>query len=417
MKIAIVGAGVSGLSAAYLLHRAHDIVLFERNDYAGGHANTVGVAADGRDVGLDTGFIVYNEHTYPGFSSLLRELQVPTKTGDMSLSVRCHACRLEYSSRGLAGMLAQRSGVFRPDRWRLGVDILRFYRDTRRALRDSQGAAGTLAEFVHAHRYSGEFVRHFLTPLVAAVWSTPPGSIRDFPARYMLGFLQNHGIIGLQPAYAWRTVEGGSRAYVRRMTATFACRMRLSTPVRAVRRDVDGVEVALADGSACRFDKVVLACHADEALRLLADASPAEQQALGGFAYSENHAVLHTDSSMLPVRAAARASWNYVTDDCRGPQVTLGMTYHLNRLQALDEPVDYCVSINGAAATSPRGVIREMTYAHPTYTQGTLAAQEALRRLNGVRHTYFAGAHLGYGFHEDGFQSGVRVAALMGVER
>jgi len=417
MKIAIVGAGVSGLTAAYLLHRDHEIVIFERNDYAGGHANTVSVSANGRDVHLDTGFIVYNEHTYPGFTGLLRELRVPTKTGDMSLSVRCRACRLEYSSRGLAGMLAQRSTALRPDRWRLGVDMLRFYRDTRRALRDGQGAEGTLDDFVRSHRYSGEFVRHFLTPLAAAVWSAPPGSIGDFPARYVLGFLQNHGIIGLQPAYAWRTVEGGSRAYVRRMTATFACRMRLSTPVRAIRRDADGVDVALADGTGRTFDTVVLACHADEALRLLADASPAEQHALEGFSYSANHAVLHTDASMLPVRSAARASWNYVTDDCRGPQVALGMTYHLNRLQALAEPVDYCVTINREAPTSLRGVIREMTYTHPTYTNRTLQAQEELRRLNGARHTYFAGAHLGYGFHEDGFQSGVRVAALLGVER
>ena len=413
MKIAVVGGGISGLTAAYLLNRAHDIEVFERNDYAGGHANTVVVDAGSRDLGLDTGFIVYNDHTYPGFSGLLEELGVATNEGDMSISVRCRACRVEYSSRGLGGMLAQRSTVLRPARWPLGWDILRFFRDTRRVLREGRYEQATFDDFLHDRRYSGEFVRHFIVPLASAVWSTPPATVGDLPARYFLGFLQNHGIIGLQPAFVWRTIPGGSREYVRRLTASFDCHVRLSTPVRAVWRDAEGVRIVLGDGRERVFDKVVLACHADQALKLLADPSSEESRALAGFSYTTNRAVLHTDSAMLPRRPAARASWNYATDDCRASGGMLGMTYHLNRLQALDEPVDYCVSLN--ARVAPAAVIREVTYEHPAYTFGTLAAQQALSSLNGTRHTYYAGAHLGYGFHEDGFQSGARVAELLGV--
>jgi predicted NAD/FAD-binding protein len=315
MKIAVVGSGIAGLTAAYLLNRAHDVELFERNDYAGGHANTVTVQSGGRDIGLDTGFIVYNEHTYPGFTRLLETLKVGTKAGDMSISVRCAACRMEYSSRGLGGMLADRTNIIRPARWLLGVDILRFYRDTRRALASGAYDGSTIDEFVRDRKYSGEFVRHFLVPLAAAVWSTPPGEIGSFPLAYFLRFLSNHGIIGLQPAFVWRTVEGGSQRYVRAMTDTFANGVRLSTPVRGISRNADNVTICLASGEGRRFDKIVLACHADEALRLLVDASDDERRALGGFSYTPNPAVLHTDTSMLPRRPMARASWNYVTDD------------------------------------------------------------------------------------------------------
>jgi predicted NAD/FAD-binding protein len=414
MKIAVVGAGIAGLTAAYLLNRGHEVELFERNDYAGGHANTVTIDAGDRPLGLDTGFIVYNEHTYPGFTKLLETLKVGTTAGDMSISVRCRACRMEYSSRGLGGMLADRTNLLRPGRWRLGVDILRFYRDTRRALAGGGYADATIDEFVREKRYAGEFVRHFLVPLASAVWSTPPGEIGSFPVMYFLRFLSNHGIIGLQPAFVWRTIEGGSQNYVRAMTATFAHDVRLLTPVRGVTRDADGATVCLESGESRRFDKVVMACHANEALRLLGDASDDEQRALAGFSYTANLAVLHTDASMLPKRARARASWNYTTDDCRGAGGVLGMTYDLNRLQALDEAQTYCVSLN-AQGVRPETIMREMQYDHPRYTFETLAAQQAVERINGARHTYFAGAHLGHGFHEDGFQSGARVAAGFGI--
>lgn len=415
MKIAIIGAGVAGLTAAYLLNRAHDIELFERADYAGGHAHTIDATTpDGRSVGLDTGFIVYNEHTYPGFTRLLSELRVPTKAGDMSLSVTCRSCRLEYSSRGLRGMVAQRRTLARPRRWLLGVDIFRFYRDTRAVLRDGGYEEATLDQFLAGKRYSGEFRRHFVLPLAAAVWSTPAQDVGAFPARYFLNFLQNHGIIGLQPAFVWRTVAGGSRSYVEAMLSTMPGRTRMNTPVRAVNRDADGVRLTLGDGACRTFDKAVIATHADEALALLADASDDERQALGSFSYTTNRVALHTDGALLSKRAHVRSSWNYATEDCRRDTGPLAMTFYLNRLQALDESTDYCVSLN-ARGIRPDRVIAEMTYEHPRYTFGTLAAQQRIARIQGERNTHFAGAHLGYGFHEDGVRSGADVAAAYGV--
>lgn len=415
MKIAIIGAGISGLTAAYLLNRAHDVELFERSDYAGGHAHTIDATTpDGRSVGLDTGFIVYNEHTYPGFTRLLAELHVPTKAGDMSLSVTCRACRLEYSSRGLRGMVAQRRTLARPRRWILGVDIFRFYRDCRAVMREGGYEEATLDQFLAGKRYSGEFRRHFILPLAAAVWSTPARDAGSFPARYFLNFLHNHGIIGLQPAYVWRTVAGGSRRYVDAMLSTMPDRARLNAPVRTVHRDADGVRLALADGGCRSFDKVVIATHADEALSLLADPSPDERAALSGFGYTTNSVALHTDDALLSKRAHVRSSWNYAIDNCRRDDGPLAMTFYLNRLQALDEPVDYCVSLN-AGGIRPDAVIAEMTYEHPRYTFGTLSAQQRIARINGERNTHFAGAHLGYGFHEDGLRSGANVAAAYGV--
>jgi predicted NAD/FAD-binding protein len=415
MRIAIVGAGVAGLTAAYALNRAHDIELFERSDYAGGHAHTVSVDTRDHPVGLDTGFIVYNEHTYPTFTKLLRDLNVGTKPGDMSISVRCRACDIEYSSRGLSGMLAQRRNALMPRRWRLALDIFRFYRDTRVTVQQSAYDGATLGEFLADRRYGDEFVRHFILPLASAVWSTPSSDVTAFPLRYFLRFLLNHGIIGLQPAFVWRTVEGGSQSYVRAMTATFPCRTRLSTPVRTIRRDVDGVELRFDGGISRRFDHVVLACHADEALALLGDASEDERRALGGFSYTTNAVTLHTDGTLLPERAAAQASWNYYTEDCRDASSPLAMTFHLNRLQKLDDLENYCVSLN-ATNVKPDTIIAEMMYEHPRYTFDTLAAQCAVERLQGARRTHFAGAYLGYGFHEDGVASGARVAAAFGVE-
>lgn len=415
MKIAIVGAGISGLTAAYLLNREHQVTVYERDAHIGGHANTVTIDAGDRELGLDTGFIVYNEHTYPGFTALLKKLGVATKAGDMSLGVRCAACNLEYSSRGLAGFLAQRSNAMRPARAMLAVDMLRFFRDTRRAVAANEYQGATLGELVDARRYGGEFVRHFLLPLASAVWSTPQNDVMAFPAAYFLRFLLNHGIIGLQPAYVWRTVEGGSKRYVAAMTEAFEDRVLASTPVRTVRRNGDGVEIQLMNGNTDLHDRIVMATHADTALSLLSDASDEERRALSAFSYTPNHAVLHTDTSMLPARSAARASWNYTTDDCRTGNQSLGMTYHLNRLQALDEPHDYCVSLN-ATGIRPDTIITEMTYEHPRSTFATLAAQTAVETLQGVRGTFYAGAHLGYGFHEDGLQSGVRVARRFGIE-
>jgi predicted NAD/FAD-binding protein len=398
--------------SAYLLSKAHEVELFERNDYFGGHSHTVDV--DG--VAVDTGFIVYNEPAYPRFSKLLAELGVATQPSDMSFSVTCHACDLAYSSRGLRGMLARPRGMLRPRGVRLAIDIARFYRDAPRSMDDGSLADATLDEYLAAKRFSGEFQRHFIVPLAAAVWSMAPGEVGAFPAKYMLRFLYNHGLVGGgEGRWRWRTVTGGSRSYVQAIVSRLGCAASVSSGVRAVERDAEGVTVCLRDRSSRRFDAVVLACHADEALELMGDASTEEQEALGRFSYSSNRVVLHTDVSYLPRERAAWASWNYVTADCRRPDASLALTYHMNRLQALETRSPICISVNPQAPFSEDSAVQEMTYKHPRYTFETLEGQRRVAAINGERRTFFAGAHLAHGFHEDGVESAYRVAAMLGV--
>jgi predicted NAD/FAD-binding protein len=416
MRVAVVGAGVAGLTVTYLLSRAHDVELFERNDYPCGHVRTLKVNESGRDVALDAGFVVFNEQTYPGFTQLLRDLDVRTQAGDMSFSVACRACGLEYSSKGIPGLLAQQRNVFRPNHWQLAFDILRFYRDTERILDAGAFDDATVGSYLRARHYGGEFARHYLIPLGAAIWSAPPGELAAFPLRYCLGFLHNHGLIGRGRVHQWLTVVGGAKNYVDRMVERFPLGVRLSTPVTCVSRGPDGVRLRLGDGELRDFDRVVFACHADEALALLADASHEESHALGGFTYKTNEAVLHTAGSFLPRHERAKSSWNYQTPNCRSARDEIGVTYHLNRLQSIRSDIDYCVTLNARDRVPAGAILREMTYQHPQYTFRALEAQRALTRLNGVRHTFFAGAHMGFGFHEDGYQSAVRVAAEFGID-
>ncbi|HEX5940104.1 MAG TPA: FAD-dependent oxidoreductase [Dehalococcoidia bacterium] len=410
MRIAVVGAGVSGLTAAYLLSRRHEVEVFERNDYAGGHTNTITVMAGGKPVPLDTGFVIYNEKTYPLFTQLLRQLDVETQPTDMSLSVSCTSCRVHFSSRGIPGFLAQPTNILRPGLLRVGRDVLRFWRDAELRVADGSSRELTLGQY--AERFSPEFKRHFLLPLGAAVWSTDPHEVVSFPAEYFLQFLRRHAMTGSHDGLRWRVVRGGSHNYVRAMTRSL--QMRLDAPVTAVRRDADGVTVRVGEEEQ-HYDRVVLACHADEALDLLTDPTCEEREALSSFSYNSNRVVLHTDSRLLPRRRPGRASWNYLTSDCRNGG-GLEMTYHLNRLQSLDGPVDYCVSVNPPDALDPASVIKEMVYEHPRYTFESLKGQQALKCLNGSRFTYFAGAHMGYGFHEDGVASAVAVANQFGIE-
>ncbi len=417
MRVAIVGAGISGLAAAYLLRRTHEVELFERNDYFGGHSNTIAAQQEGQALGLDTGFVVYNEAAYPGFSRLLAELRVPTQTSDMSFAVSCRACRVEFSSRGLKGLVADHGVLVKPARWRLGWDVARFYRDGPRSISDPEVECLTLAGYLKRRGFSGEFRRHFILPLAAAVWSMAPGAADDFPAKYFLRFVYNHGLIGNAASgrWRWRTVVGGSRRYVEAVVKELGCGAHAAAPVRAIRRRGEGAVIDLASGESHRFDAVVLACHADEARALLADASPEEEAALDSFSYGENRAVLHTDPALLPRRVAARASWNYITSDCRREGAPLALTYHLNRLQSIWRGPDYCVSVNPEIEPRPETVLREMVFSHPQYSFRTLEGQRLLEALQGRRRTFFAGAHLGYGFHEDGFASALRVAARLGV--
>jgi predicted NAD/FAD-binding protein len=415
VRLAIVGAGVSGLVTAYLVSRAHDVVLFERNNYFGGHSHTIRHSTPEGEIALDTGFIVYNQPAYPRFSRLLAELRVPTQPSEMSFSVTCHACQLAYSSRGLAGMLARPRGMLRPQGLQLAIDVLRFYRRAPRDATRKDIRTLTLSQYLKQRRFSDEFRRHFIVPLAASVWSMPPEEVAAFPAAYLLRFLLNHGLIGDDPSrWQWRTVTGGSKAYVQAILSHLRERAR-GTRVCRIQRGESGVTVWTAGGASESFDAVVLACHADEALSLLTDADCLEAAALSRLTSTSNRVVLHTDETLLPAQPAARASWNYVTQDCRSRD-GLSLTYLLNRLQSIDAPRQYCVSVNPTSPIARDAVIDEMTYAHPRYTFETLAAQRQLLEINGRNGTYFAGAYLGYGFHEDGVESAYRVAALLGVE-
>jgi predicted NAD/FAD-binding protein len=395
MRIAIVGSGISGLGAAYALSRIHDVEVFERDRRAGGHANTVvhhGVA-------LDTGFLVHNARNYPLLTRLFRELGVATHESDMSFSVSCAGCGLEYSGRR---PFAQPANAARPPFLSLLWEVGRWLRTAQ-----PEDETQSLAEYLDVHGYSQRFRRHFLVPLTSALWSTAPGRALEFPAAYAIRFFDNHGMLGFG-RFRWRTVTGGSRRYVDAIAARLGERLRLGQGVRSVRRSNDFVELRIGE-TVERFDRVVLATHADQALQLLEDPTPEEQRVLGGFAYTTNEAILHTDGRFLPRTRAARASWNYRLGDDGRPTIT----YHLNRLQALDARRDYCLTLN--EQVPEEHVLQRFTYEHPLYTVGTLRAQAELPRLAGGR-THYAGAYFGNGFHEDGLASGVAVARALGVD-
>src|SRR3954453_876586 len=401
MRIAVIGSGISGLGAAYVLSQAHEVDVFERDPRAGGHANTVlheGLA-------LDTGFLVHNEQNYPLLTRLFGELGVRTHESEMSFSVACRGCGLEYSGRRPFAdpTNAARAG-FLPLLWEIG----RWLRTARKSLDTADYESMSLRSYLDAERYSVRFRRHFIVPLTSALWSTPPGRALEFPAAYAIRFFDNHGMLGFG-RFRWRTVSGGSREYVAAITGRLGYSLQLGTRVRSVRRNADGVEVRTADGSMHAYDRLVLATPADQGLRLLADPGDEERRALSGFAYQRNDAILHTDSSFLPHARRARASWNYRLSDDGSPTVT----YHLNRLQRLDTRRDYCVTLN--EDVPDEHVIARFAYDHPQYTVSTLRAQEALRRISGQRNTWYAGAHMGNGFHEDGLAAGVQAAEGIGV--
>jgi predicted NAD/FAD-binding protein len=408
MRVAIIGAGISGLGAAHLLSRAHEVDVFERAAYAGGHTHTV----THRGLGLDTGFLVHNEPNYPLLRRLFPELGVATQDSDMSFSVACTACRLEYSGRR---PYAQLRNLVRPRFHGLVAEIGRWLRTARRSLDEADYEGHTLGGYLAERGYSRRFRDHFIVPLTSALWSTAPGRALEFPAAYAIRFFENHGMLGFG-RFRWRTVVGGSSTYVDRIAERLGARLHLGLGARAVVRQPYGVTVLTDDGEARRFDTVVVATHADQALRLLADPSPDEERILGAFGYTRNETVLHTDASLLPRSRAARSSWNFHSLDCAAPDGKPTITYSLNRLQRLDAEEEYCVTLNRPEAIDPERVIARTTYEHPLYTLESIRAQPALQTLSGARRTYYAGAHHGNGFHEDGLASGVRVAAALGVD-
>jgi predicted NAD/FAD-binding protein len=411
LDIAVIGSGVSGLTAAHVLGRRHRVTLYERDERLGGHANTVAVRGEsGREVALDTGFIVHNERTYPTLLRLFAELGVETQDSDMSFSVRCEGCGLEYAgARGMQGVMPRVSVLGRPRYLRMLGEVKRFHRHARAILRDPAADRLTLEGFLADGGYSRYFTEHFMLPLTGAVWSSSPSTVRSYPARYLIRFFANHGMLTVTNSPQWKTVVGGSRVYVEAVANRLE-RVLTTTPVHRIERTPNGVVV----NGEHRYDRVVIAAHPDQALAMLADPSASEQRVLGAWTYSRNQTVLHTDGSLLPLAHGARASWNYLLDTCSTSEPNVHVTYHLNRLQALTEPLDYCVTLNQTARIEPARELRRMVYEHPVYTHASLAAQAELPSLQGDRGTYYCGAYHGWGFHEDGCISGLRASLAMG---
>ncbi|WP_020660633.1 NAD(P)/FAD-dependent oxidoreductase [Amycolatopsis benzoatilytica] len=412
-RIAVIGSGVAGLTAAYLLQRRHEVLLFEADDRLGGHAHTHDVpSAHGGTVGVDSGFIVHNERTYPTLIRLFDELGVRTRATEMSMSIRCDGCGLQYAgAKGLSGLFAQRRNAGSARYLMMLAEVKRFHRHAARLLDRPDAGDVPLGAFLAIGGYSQYFVDHFVLPLVSTVWSADRADTKRYPARYLFEFLRNHGMLTVGNSPTWRTVVGGSREYVERAAKQLTA-VHLSTPVRAVRRTAHGVEVRDDADTPHRVDRVVVATHADQALRLLADPTAAERELLGAFRYSRNEAWLHTDPAVLPTVPAARASWNYRTPSCGADLNAVQVTYDLNRLMGLEETTTYAVTLN--PGEQPRSAVAKMSYEHPVYTPESVAAQRRLPELNDGTLAY-AGAYQGWGFHEDGCSSGVRAAASFGV--
>jgi predicted NAD/FAD-binding protein len=412
-RVAVVGSGVAGLTAAYLLQRHAEVTLYEADDRLGGHAHTHDVESAGRMLAVDSGFIVHNRRTYPNLLRLYEELGVATRPTEMSMSVRCEGCGLEYAGgRGPAGLFAQARASADPRYLALLAQVPMFHRRARRLI-EGGDEASTLGDFLRAGRYSRYFVHHFAIPVVAAVWSCAPDRALEYPARYLFTFLANHGALTVKGSPTWRTVVGGSRSYVERAAKNLTA-VRTATPVRGIRRTSTGVAVRDDADAVDQFDAVVVATHADQALRLLEDATPAQRRVLGAFGYSRNETVLHTDGSVLPRAKGARASWNYLLPTCEPVPGAVRVSYDMNLLQGLDAPEPHVVTLNGDARIRPERVLARTVYEHPIYTPAALRAQRELPSLNdGV--TAFAGAYHGWGFHEDGCRSGVEAAASLGV--
>src|SRR5579875_175613 len=410
MRIAVIGSGIAGLASAWLLSRVHEVTLFEANDYLGGHTHTHDIVLHGQHYAVDTGFIVHNPSHYPLLTRFLDELGVASQPTTMSFSVRNEATGLEYNATSLGGLFCQRRNLVSRRFHGMLRDILRFYREAP-ALLDGADPGPTLGEYLAAHRYGDAFRDEHLVPMASALWSSPSRQILDFPARYLAAFMANHQMLQVRGRPEWRVVRGGSASYVRALRALWDVHERPGCPVHALHRDAAGVEVKHAAGRE-RFDHAVLACHSDQALAMLADASEAERAVLGAIPYQENDVVLHTDARLLPRKRKAWAAWNAAIPREAGAACTV--SYCMNLLQGLDAPEPFVVTLNRTGAIDRAKILRRMRYHHPVYTHAAVAAQRRKAEIQGVRRTWFAGAYWGFGFHEDGMRSGVDVAHALG---
>lgn len=408
MRVAIVGSGVSGLVVAHLLHPRHDITVFEARRRIGGHINTITREDESGEWRVDTGFIVYNERNYQLFDKLLRRLDVPTQPSVMSFSVRCDRTGLEYNGSTIRQLFIQKRNLLSPSYYGMIRDILRFNREAPKAI--TNGARSwSLGKYLESGRYSRRLADHYLVPMGSALWSIPPRRVLEMPAEFFVRFFENHGMLTVDDRPEWRVVQGGSARYVEALVRPFRDRIRTRCPVVAVRRESDGVYV---NGE--HFDHLVLACHSDQALRILEDPTPAEQEVLGAFPYQENHVVLHTDTSVLPRRRGAWGSWNYhIRSEEEAPAT---VTYNMNMLQTLRAERTFCVTLNPPDPIDPQTVLYETSYSHPLYTLEGRETQGRHHEISGVNRTHYCGAYWGFGFHEDGVRSAVTVASSFGVE-
>lgn len=415
MRIAIIGAGISGLGAAYLLGRDHQVTVYEAEKRLGGHTHTHDIdAADGR-IAIDSGFIVFNPDHYPLLTRLFAELDVASQPTIMSFAVKNEISGLEYNATNLNRLFCQRRNLLSPTFWRMVREILRFYRESPALLNDA-GPGPSLGDYLRAGGYGPLFIDDHLLPMASALWSSPTASVLDFPAKYLVQFMANHQMLDAGTRPPWRVVKGGSARYLDKLVPAIRAEFRSGAKVQRVQRNDDGVRI-VSDGDESSFDQVVFACHSDQALALLPDASELEREVLGAIQYQRNETVLHTDVSLLPVRRHAWAAWNAlklkpIPGSIAAPACTV--SYSMNLLQSLSCSTPYVVTLNATQRIDPAKILARMDYAHPLYTQASVAAQDRWQEINGLRRSWYCGAYWGWGFHEDGLRSGVRVASALG---
>ena len=413
MKFAIIGSGISGLTAAYLLNRNHDITVYESNDYVGGHTHTHDIVLNGKKWAVDTGFIVYNERTYPNFIKLLDQLKVERQLTSMGFSVKSSQKDLEYSGNSINGLFAQRSNILRPSFIRMLRSILRFNSEAEHHL-DNLEEFVTLGDYLSLYNYPEEFINDFIIPMGAAIWSTKPVNMMKMPAIFFIQFFRNHGLLAVKNRPNWWVIKGGSKCYVEKMTISFNDKIRIATPVKKVKRNERSIEVIYGKTSqeSETFDAVIFATHSDQALSLLEKPSVQEVKILEALQYQKNEALLHLDESILPKRKLAWASWNYLLD--QNPEEPVALTYNMNILQSLNSDHTFCVTLNNHDAIDPSKVIKKIIYYHPLYTVDAIKAQNRKHEISGQKNTYYCGAYWHNGFHEDGVVSALDVCEHFG---